>query len=596
MIIMGKITYSQIQEELSKADLSQLPVFNITVLRNIMLEPVEPYLRHDAYRMGYNAAISFGEYDAIYQDAVGGNAKLLHAKTDCILLFTYLENLSWKLARNFAGLDAPQVQEEIELIHARINATLSGIRRQSDAMILWHSFEVPLEPGLGIFDSQSDTGQLAVIRNLNEFLRTSLNETSNAYFVDINLCLGRIGARNFYDTRYWHLGRAPYTREALREIASEDYKFIRPLKGKNKKCLVVDCDNTLWGGIIGEDGLSGIKLGKTYPGSSYYEFQQEIVNLHHRGIIIALCSKNNEPDVWEVFRKHPDMLLKEEHIATSQINWLDKAQNLRHIAQDLNLGLDSMVFVDDSEFEIDLIRRELPEVTAIQLPKDKAVDYRNLLIACGLFDTLTISLEDRNRGNMYKAEAIRKEHQAQSSDMESYYKSLDMVVETRLADDFAVPRIAQQTQKTNQFNLTTRRYSDADIRQMMQNDASDVLYLKLSDRFGDSGIVGTCILKYDREQAVIDTFLLSCRVLGRGIEDVFLIQAMKLAKKRGCLRTIGEYYATPKNRQVEFFYSQRGFQEAELPSGDADRTFFYDLSKGLPKEHPYFKEVKSDID
>ena len=593
---MEKKTYSQIQEELAKTDLSQLPEINISVLRNIMLEPIEPYLRYHAYRMGYNAAVSFGEYDTIYQDAVGGNAKLFHAKTDCILLFTYLENLSWNLSRNFAGLDARQVQEEIEIIHAHINATLSGIRRQSDAMILWHSFEVPVEPGLGIFDSQSDTGQLAVIRSLNEFLRTSLNEAANAYFVDINLCLGRIGAKNFYDARYWHLGRAPYTREALREIASEDYKFIRPLKGKIKKCLVLDCDNTLWGGIIGEDGLSGIKLGKTYPGSAYYEFQQEIINLYYRGVIIALCSKNNESDVWEVFQKHPDMLLKQEHIAASQINWLDKAQNLRQLAQDLNIGLDSMVFADDNEFEIDLVRRELPEVTAIQLPRDKAVDYRNLLVACGLFDTLTISREDKNRGNMYKAEAGRKKHQAQSSDLESYYKSLDMIVEVRLADDFSVPRIAQQTQKTNQFNLTTRRYSDADIQRLMQNDASAVLYLKLSDRFGDSGIVGTCILKYGQGKAVVDTFLLSCRVLGRGVEDVFLIQAMKLAKKRGCLRAVGEYYATPKNRQVEFFYSQRGFLEDEVPSGDADRTFSYDLTKEFPKEHPYFKEVKSDID
>jgi HAD superfamily phosphatase (TIGR01681 family) len=164
--------------------------------------------------------------------------------------------------------------------------------------------------------------------------------------------VARLGLSHFYDSRYWHIGRAPFTRQALREIAIEDFKFIRALKGKAKKCLVLDCDNTLWGGIVGEDGLTGIKLGQSYPGSAYYEFQQEILNLHHRGVILALCSKNNEEDVWEVFRRHPDMILREEHIATAQINWGDKAANLRRIAQDLNIGLDSLVFVDDSEFEV----------------------------------------------------------------------------------------------------------------------------------------------------------------------------------------------------------------------------------------------------
>lgn len=593
---MNTLAFSEIQKQLRSADILQLPEFSISVLRNIMLEPIEPYLRYNAYKMGFNARIDFGEYDNIFQEAVGGSTKLFNERTGCILVFMYLENISWNLARNFAGLGGEAVQREIDMIYDQIAATIAGIRRQSNAMVLWHSFEIPAVPCLGILDSQTEMGQLGVIRNLNDSLQKQLREVGNMYFVDTNLCISRMGARNYYDQRYWHIGRAPYTREALCEIAFEDFKYIRPLKGKNKKCLVLDCDNTLWGGIIGEDGLSGIKLGRTHPGSAYYEFQQEVLNLFHRGIIIALCSKNNESDVWEVFRNHPDMLLKEEHIATAQINWQDKALNLRQIARDLNIDLDSMVFIDDSDFEINLIRRELPELETIHFAKDQAVYYRTILASCGAFDTLTISQEDRERGKIYKAETSRKKDLLQASDMDSYYKSLEMIAEIRFADVFSVPRIAQQTQKTNQFNLTTRRYSDADIRQFISEGASDVLYLKLLDRFGDSGIIGVCILKYDGHVAAIDSFLLSCRALGRGVEDLLLIRALKLAKKRGYRSVQATYVPTLKNQQVELYYSQNGFKELNVLPAGAGRSYYFDLAWPIPSEHAYFKEIISDIE
>ena len=462
-----------------------------------------------------------------------------------------------------------------------IESVLSGIRKKTNVMILWQGFELPPYPALGILDSQSPNGQYALINDLNEYLRDRLGDQRNAYFVDLNLCMARLGANRFYDPRYWHIGRAPFSREALKEIALENFRYIRPLKGKNKKCLVLDCDDTLWGGIIGEDGLAGIKLGKTYPGSAYYEFQQEILNLFNRGIILALCSKNNRDDVCEVFRKHSYMVLKEEHIATAQINWEDKAANLRQIALDLNIGLDSMVFLDDSEFEVNLIRQVLPQVKAIHLPQNKAVEYRDILASCGLFDTLTLSAEDKNRGAMYKAEATRKKLRAGITDMKTYYKSLEMELEIRFPDDFSIPRVAQLTQKTNQFNLTTRRYSKYDIKDLINDGESDVICLRLKDKFGDSGIVGTCILKYKDERALFDTFLLSCRVLGRSVENAFLIEALKLAKKQGCKVAIGEYYATRKNAQVEHFYSKQGFDEMSEKRRDEDRCFQYSLEADL---------------
>ena len=593
---MKTLSYSQIHKLLDEADLLNLPSLHISVIRNIMLEPIEPYLRYLSYQIGFNAKVRFGEYDNIFQEAVGGNEELLNKVTDCVFIFMNLETISWDLSRKFTGLSSGQVNAEVRRIQDFIANVIVGIRHQSDAMILWHGLEFPINPGFGIWDSQMENGQLGVIRELNAFLRDKLSEIFNAYLVDSNLCLIRVGAQNFYDFRYWHIGRAPYSREALQEIAFEDFKYVRALKGKNKKCLVLDCDNTLWGGIIGEDGLSGIKLGKTYPGSSYYEFQQEIVNLHNRGIIIALCSKNNEKDVWEVFQQHPDMVLREEHIATAQINWNDKAANLRQIALDLNIGLDSIVFMDDSEFEVNLIRDELPEVETIHLYSKRAVEYTHILSSCGLFDTLTVSEEDKKRGAMYKSETDRKKLMTETADMVTYFKSLEMVLDVRFASYFSISRIAQQTQKTNQFNLTTRRYNDADINALCEADDSDVVTLTLKDKFGDSGIVGTCILKYEDKKAIFDSFLLSCRVLGRGVEDAFVIQALKLAKKRGCEVAIGEYYSTSKNAQVEHFFSKQGFKEMKVEANRPEKRFEYDLNTELGSEPEFFKEISSEID
>lgn len=593
---MINLSYSEIQDLLNQANLSQFAGFNISILRNIMIEPIEPYLRYLAYQIGFDASIRFGGYDNVFQESVAGQTDLLNEETDCVLIFMILDTLSRDLSRNYVALNRKQIETEIKRIGEFVTSVLSGIRRQSRAMILWHGFELPAYPALGILDSQSSEGQQNLINDLNEFLKISLRNQENAYFADLNLCRTRLGFDQFYDPRYWHIGRAPFTRQALREIASEDFKFIRALKGKTKKCLVLDCDNTLWGGIIGEDGLRGIKLGQTYPGSAYYEFQQEVLNLYNRGVILALCSKNNKEDVWEVFRKHPDMILKEKHIATAQINWRDKAANLRQIALDLNIGLDSLVLVDDSEFEANLIREVLPEVEVIRVPPTKVMSSRNILASCGLFETLTLSAEDKKRGVMYKAEVARNKLQDQATDMEAYYKSLEMVLEIHLASEFAIPRIAQLTQRTNQFNLTTKRYSEADIKAFADSSNSDVVYVQLKDRFGDSGIVGACVIKYADKTAIFDSFLLSCRVLGRGVEDAFLIQALKLAKKRGYNTAIGEYYATRKNSQVANFYTKQGFERlGSETTGDGQR-FQYELGRQIRPEPIFFKKLVSEID
>ncbi len=590
------LSYLEIQALLNHADLEKLPKLSISVLRNVMLEPIEPYLRYYAYLMNFNARILFGEYDNIFQEANAGKTALINIDTDCVLIFMHLKTLSDTLSGSFTNLNTSQVKIEVERIQKHIQSVLDGIRKQTNAIILWHSFELPVYPAYGIFDSQIEDGQLGVIAELNNSLRKRLRDIPNAYMVNLNLCLSRIGSDQFYDLRYWHIGRAPYSRSGLQKIAFEDFKFIRALKGRNKKCLVLDCDNILWGGIIGEDGISGIKLAKTYPGSAYREFQQEILNLYHRGILIALCSKNNEDDVWEVFDTHPDMVLKKEHIVAAQINWEDKATNLRRIAVDLNIGLDSMVFMDDSEFEINLIRQILPEIEVIHLPREKAVEYKKILASGSLFEALSISAEDKKRGMIYHHEKKRKQLHSKITDIITYYRTLEMVVEICPADEFAVPRIAQLTQKTNQFNLTTRRYNDADIQNYAKDSLIDVIYIKLRDKFGDSGIVGTCIVKYENQKAFIDSFLLSCRVLGRGIEDIFILNVLRRARQRGSRVIEGEYIQTRKNKQVESFYINHGFKEIVSEKDLTRRVFHYDLSQEIKADPDFFKEIHLYID
>jgi FkbH-like protein len=558
---------AEIEETLRRADLSALPPMAVAVLRNVVVEPIEPYLRFLALEMGHNAGVRFGGYDQIFQEAVGGRADLLNDQTTCVMLFVSLDVLSWNLARNFAALRPDDVKSEVEQVGAFIDAVLAGVRRQTAAMILWHGFELPTSPSLGIVDSQRADGQTGVVGALNERLRAALASAGGAYFVDLNACRARVGAAAFRDPRYWHIGRAPFSREALQEIAQEDAKYLRALKGKQRKCLVLDCDDVLWGGIVGEDGLDGIRLGRSYPGSPYFEFQQEIVNLYHRGIIVSLCSKNNEADVWEVFRTHPDMVLREEHIAAARINWTDKPTNLRALAAELNIGLDSFVFMDDSEIECELVRGVLPEVAVVHLPRDRAVEYRDRLASGGWFDTLTLSEDDRLRAASYKAESARTKLRGESPNLERYFESLEMVVQIRPADRVSIPRLAQLTQKTNQFNMTSRRYSDEEIARLAAGETSEVLGLRLSDRYGDSGLVGVGILRYEGATAVIDTFLLSCRVLGRGVEDAFLVRCLRRAKARGARTAVAHFVRTAKNQIAGDFYRTRGFQALDATNG-----------------------------
>lgn len=574
-----------IESRLAATETAGLPTLKLAVLRNITIEPIEPYLCFRALNMGMNAEVRFGGLDNYMQEALDTDSDLLNDDLDAALVFTPLPVLSPNLSDMFDGLSEAEIEGEIDHIGGVIKSVVKGIRAQTRSMILWHAFEPLLYPV---------AGQAGIVARLNDMLARTLAEVANAYAIDMGACLSRLGAENFYDLRYWHLAMAPYTTDALAEISGEIFKHLRAVKGQIRKCLVLDCDDTLWGGIVGEDGLAGIRLGAGYPGSAFQAFQRQILSLQRRGVILAVCSKNNERDVWEVFDSHPDMILKREHISAHRINWSDKAANLRELAQELNIGLDSLVFCDDSAFEATLVRSILPEVAVLHMPADRPAEYRWILAACGLFDLPVRTEEDRMRGAMYNAERQRRQVNADATNLDSYLRSLEIRLQIGRADQLSIPRIAQQTQKTNQFNLTTRRYTELDIARFTEADDYDVVWCRVADKFGDMGIIGSCVVKYLDGDAEIDTLLMSCRSLGRKIENRFLAEVVELAKERGAKRVVGQFIATAKNGQVEDFFPRCGFHPLDPASGAGVR-YAVDVEDFKPDAADWFVSVDRSV-
>jgi FkbH-like protein len=558
---------------------SGLPPLRVAVLRNFTLDSLLPVIKGEIVRAGFHPFIYQGDFDVIAPEVLNPASALYGFQPDFIILAQWLETLAPNLVTRFISLSGAQVTEEINRILDSLEQTIAGLRQYTQAPILLNNFPLPIYTTLGILDAQVDDSQTQAILSINRGLLVRAREWRDTYLVDYFGLLARTGSALGLDERYWQMGRAPLGRHALVPFGQEYGKFFRALRGKTRKCLVLDCDNTLWGGVIGEDGLANIKLGTTYPGSCYQAFQREILNLHDRGVILTLCSKNNEADALDVFRQHPETVLREEHFATWQINWDDKVTNIKRLAQSLNIGLDSLVFVDDSEFECDLVRDQLPQVAVVQLPADPSA-FTSALSAGAFFDSLTFSDEDRERNQMYRGETQRKEVFETAGSLEDYLTGLQMVAEIGTVSDVSIPRVAQLTQKTNQFNVTTRRYSEGEIRAFSESASADVFSVRLRDRISDLGLIGVAIVKYSGCQAEIDSFLLSCRAIGRGVEDALLVHLLNQAQSRGCTQILATFIPTNKNTPAADFYQRHGFKlsaetllESELKLSLAQEVF-----------------------
>lgn len=390
------------------------------------------------------------------------------------------------------------------------------------------------------------------IERYNNTLVSIANIHKNVKIIDINDFTKDYQSAELFDWKFYFLSQMGLNPRLSSQFMIWWQKKLSSISLKRKKCLILDLDNTLWGGVLGEDGIDGIKIGGDYPGKAFLYWQEALLELSKKGIILAICTKNNENDVKELWNKNPFMVLKKEHFSSLRINWNDKASNIREIAVELNIGLDSMVFVDDNPTERELIKQELPMVCVPDFPAqpyDLMTFYRYLVDE--YFRVYALTDEDLNKTEQYKANANRVQAQKTFTDMESFLKSLEIKLKIEEANEHTISRISQMTQKTNQFNLTSHRYTESDISTML-NSGAKMWTLSVSDKFGDNGITGLIIIKDN----IIDTFLMSCRVLGKDIEYAFLKYVLSQC---GLNEIEAKYIPTEKNVQVKDFYEKLEF-------------------------------------
>ncbi len=531
------------------------------LLGSFTLEPLVPLVKALGYRSRLAPECYVGGFNAWQSEALNGDGALYRFQPDVIFLAVRADELAPPLVHDFAALEPDAIQAELDRAQAELEGAIAAIRSRSPARIVVHNFAAPVHPTLGILDANHAHGQQAVFSSLNERLRTLAANYRDVWLLDAARLQAEIGHAQWFDARLWGLARLPLSARAQLRLADECVRFLRAFHGASRKVLALDLDNVLWGGILGEDGADGIQLGTEYPGSAYVEFQRAVLDLHQRGVLLAIVSKNDEAETLRVLESHPAMLLRPRHFAAWRINWEDKAQNLVSLAEELNLKLDSFVFADDSPVEVERVRSALPAVMTVQVTGEPAA-RAGWLRGLGVFDTLTFSAEDRARGALYAQEAERKRLQSRVSTLEEFYRSLDMELSVSMLDATTLERAAQLTQRTNQFNLTTRRYTPADLAQLRDTPGVRVYLAQLRDRFGDSGIIGLAITRSDSLTVMLDTFLLSCRVVGRGVEGAFLAYIVNQAQQEGQLEIVGEYIPTRKNQLAADFLSDQGFTRA----------------------------------
>jgi FkbH-like protein len=400
---------------------------------------------------------------------------------------------------------------------------------------------------------------------------------------DVDRLASMIGRWNWGDERFFHIAKLPCAPEYLPVYGRSVASLIAARLGRSRKCLVLDLDNTMWGGVIGDDGLAGIKLGQgEATGESFVAFQRYIKGLAERGVILAVCSKNEDNNAREPFEKHPEMVLKLGDISCFVANWDDKAANIRRIAQELNIGLDALVFVDDNPAERSIVRRLVPEVAVPELPDDPA-DYLRVLDAGRYFDAVSMSGEDFKRTEYYKANSERRQIASAAGDIEQFLASLGMRAHIGPIGAMELERSVQLIGKSNQFNLTTRRYSAADVQAMMERPDWITRQVKLADKFGDNGLISVLLARQEGDALAIDTWLMSCRVLKRGVEQLLLNDVIEAARARGLARVTGQYLPTAKNVLVKDHYAALGFA---LASDDGGATSWeLDVGAWVPLSH-----------
>ena len=526
--------------------------YKVTVLSNTITSQLNEIFEYCLRSGNINASVSSGDYDNIVQDSARFSG------SDLVVIFWEAANIVDGLQYKANTMDENETDSLIAKVCSEIDFVLGNLRNTS--LVILNKFSSLIFNHELIRQNNFDR----ICEKLNRYLEQK--KASNMLLIDIDKILAKISIPRSVDFRYYYSSKALYSTEFLKTYSAFVSPAVASVKGRSKKALVFDCDNTLWKGILGEDGSEKIEMsGKTKGGVVFEEVQHLAVELSKKGILIGLCSKNNGQDVDDILDRHPDVTLRKDNITVRKVNWDDKASNLRKIAAELNIGLDSIVFVDDSDFETGLIKEQVPEIEVIKVPSALYEYPETIRRSMRFFYSLSETDEDRKRAEMYRQQAERAVGQSAFSDMESYLVSLGLEVTIYKNPADLVSRISQLTQKTNQFNLTTRRYTETDISRFIEGNGHMVLAFAVKDKYGDSGITGVAIVELDGEKkiATLDSLLMSCRVIGRNIELAFFDHLIGELKKSGIKELTAAYHKTLKNEQVADFYDRVGMIRAD---------------------------------
>lgn len=532
---------------------------DLLLLNNITINPIKDYLQYTCSQEGIEAEITFGDYDNIVQ-----NANELEVDNKVGLVFWELANCLHGLEYKIESLNQNELLDLETKIQTELRLTFESLSKAS--LVIMNEFTA-----LPFCYLQTENGELeSLATRLNDFCR---REAPSAFkWINIDKCLVKNGVENCIDYKGYLKNKLLYKHHFYWDYAQLVQPYFNAVTGKVKKLLAIDCDNTLWKGILGEDGVADIAMDEnTFTGQPFASAHYRAKGLGKKGVLVALSSKNNSEDVQHVLDTHKAVVLKEDLLVAQKVNWEAKGENLKELAKELNIGIDSFVFIDDSDFEVQLMKDQLPAVKTIQVPKNSVNYYIEQQRWSNQFVQLNQSKEDVKKLEQYKQNVSRANAEKKYDDFEGFLQSLNLKLTIYRNDKEIIPRIAQMTQKTNQFNLTTKRYTELQIEQMTTSSGFDCIAFGVEDKFGDSGITGLCIINYENaKHATIDTLLMSCRILGRKIEYKFLEEILSLAFNKVDVLD-SSYVRTNKNAQVAEFYKSIGFTVEE--SSESKTTY-----------------------
>jgi len=521
----------------------------IALLSGTMIDFLAPILQAQCFGAGIDAEIYIGPFNQYEQEIRHPDSGLTRFQPDVVVIATDWRSLGLRDEEDSPG---GIIGEHM----LRLESLWREARQRLDATVIQFNYEAPPFDALGHLSAALPGGRGRLLRAINLALWEAAQRTPGVVILDVDQIAARFGKDRWNDPVLWHTAKQYPSAEAMPALGHQLTALLRAILGLTSKCLALDLDGVLWGGVIGEDGLAGIQLGGGPVGEAFVAFQRYLQSLTRTGALLAICSKNNPEDALLPFREHPEMVLRERDIAIFTANWKSKDENLREIAAALNIGLDAMVFVDDNPAERSRVRQRLPEVEVVDLPADPAL-YVSALSRLALFETLAITGEDRQRTASIQKNLERKTLEATAGSVDDYLAQLDIEVQLAPFDEANLPRIVQLINKTNQFNLTTRRRADAEVRALLAAGAYTQA-MRASDRFGDSGLTGVLIAIPEGGGLRVDTWLMSCRVLGRRLEEAMFAALVRYAAENHYTHITGEYIPTAKNSQVADLYDRLG--------------------------------------